>query len=95
MFLDEILKGTNSKERFIATREILSVLREKNCIVFLTTHDLKLTEIPWAKRYHFTELERDGQMDFDYKIREGVSSSTNALKILKKEGIPIRNEADT
>lgn len=95
LFLDEILKGTNSKERFIATREILSVLREKNCIVFLTTHDLKLAEIPWAKRYHFTELERDGQMDFDYKIREGVSSSTNALKILKKEGIPIRNEADT
>lgn len=92
LFLDEILKGTNSKERFIATREILSVLREKNCIVFLTTHDLKLAEIAWAKRFHFTELEKDGQMDFDYQIREGVSSSTNALKILKKEGIPIRNE---
>ncbi|WP_210414335.1 MutS-related protein [Leptospira jelokensis] len=94
LFLDEILKGTNSKERFIATREILSVLREKNCIVFLTTHDLKLAEIPWAKLYHFTELELDGKMDFDYKIRSGVSTSTNALKILKKEGIPIRNEVE-
>lgn len=94
LFLDEILKGTNSKERYIATREILSVLREKQTIVFLTTHDLKLAEIPWAKRFHFTELEVDGQMDFDYKIREGVSGSTNALKILKKEGIPIRNEAE-
>ncbi|XDD48143.1 DNA mismatch repair protein [Leptospira sp. WS39.C2] len=94
LFLDEILKGTNSKERFIATREILSVLREKKCIVFLTTHDLKLAEIPWAKRFHFTELEVDGQMEFDYKIREGVSGSTNALKILKKEGIPIRNEEE-
>ncbi|PJZ46736.1 MutS-related protein [Leptospira brenneri] len=94
LFLDEILKGTNSKERYIATREILSVLREKKCIVFLTTHDLKLAEIPWAKRFHFTELEIDGQMDFDYKIRDGVSGSTNALKILKKEGIPIRNEEE-
>lgn len=92
--MDEILKGTNSKERFIATREILSVLREKNCIVFLTTHDLKLADIPWAKRFHFTELELDGKMDFDYKIRSGVSTSTNALKILKKEGIPIRSEAE-
>ncbi|MCW7480474.1 MutS-related protein [Leptospira kanakyensis] len=94
LFLDEILKGTNSKERFIATREILSVLREKRAIVFLTTHDLKLAEVPWAKRFHFTELEKDGQMDFDYQIREGVSGSTNALKILKKEGIPIRNEEE-
>lgn len=94
LFLDEILKGTNSKERFIATREILSVLREKRAIVFLTTHDLKLAEIPWAKRFHFTELEKDGQMDFDYQIRDGVSGSTNALKILKKEGIPIRNEEE-
>nr|WP_232369199.1 AAA family ATPase [Leptospira abararensis] len=94
LFLDEILKGTNSKERYIATREILSVLREKQTIVFLTTHDLKLAEIPWAKRFHFTELEIDGQMDFDYKIRDGVSGSTNALKILKKEGIPIRNEEE-
>ncbi|TGK51193.1 MutS-related protein [Leptospira bouyouniensis] len=95
LFLDEILKGTNSKERYIATREILSVLREKNCIVFLTTHDLKLADIPWAKRFHFTELEINGQMDFDYKLREGVSNTTNALKILKKEGIPIRNEEET
>ncbi|MCW7491867.1 AAA family ATPase [Leptospira sp. 2 VSF19] len=94
LFLDEILKGTNSKERYIATREILSVLREKQTIVFLTTHDLKLAEIPWAKRFHFTELEVGGQMDFDYKIRDGVSGSTNALKILKKEGIPIRNEEE-
>lgn len=94
LFLDEILKGTNSKERFIATREILSVLKEKRTIVFLTTHDLKLAEIPWAKRFHFTELEKEGQMDFDYQIRDGVSGSTNALKILKKEGIPIRNEKE-
>ncbi|PKA01650.1 DNA mismatch repair protein [Leptospira levettii] len=94
LFLDEILKGTNSKERYIATREILAVLREKNCIVFLTTHDLKLAEMNSAKRYHFTELETNGKMDFDYQIRDGVSGSTNALKILQNEGIPIRNDKE-
>ncbi|MDF3819856.1 AAA family ATPase [Leptospira sp. 96542] len=94
LFLDEILKGTNSKERYIATREILKALKNKNTIVFLTTHDLKLAEIPWAKLYHFTELELDGQMIFDYQIRDGISHSTNALKILKKEGIPIEDDSD-
>lgn len=94
LFLDEILKGTNSKERYIATRELLFALREKGAIVFVTTHDLKLSEIPWAKQFHFTELEVNGRMEFDYQIRPGVSTSTNALKILKKEGIPIRNEEE-
>lgn len=94
LFLDEILKGTNSKERYIATRELLFALKEKGAIVFVTTHDLKLSEIPWAKQFHFTELELDGSMSFDYRIRSGVSKSTNALKILKKEGIPILNEEE-
>ncbi len=92
LFLDEILKGTNSKERQIATREILEALRDKGAIVFLTTHDLQLAEIPNAKLFHFTELEKEGEMIFDYKIREGISKTTNALRILKKEGIPIRGE---
>ncbi len=94
LFLDEILKGTNSKERYIATRELLFALKAKGAIVFVTTHDLKISEIPWAKQFHFTELELDGNMSFDYRIRNGISKSTNALKILKKEGIPILNEEE-
>jgi len=91
LFLDEILKGTNSRERQIATREILFALKKKGAIVFLTTHDLELAEMDEAKLYHFTELEENGEMIFDYRIREGISKTTNALKILKKEGIPIRD----
>ncbi len=91
LFLDEILKGTNSNERHIATREILFALREKGAIVFLTTHDLELANMEGASLFHFTELEKDGEMTFDYQLRNGISKSTNALKILKKEGIPIRD----
>ncbi len=94
LFLDEILKGTNSKERQIATREILHALKEKGAIVFLTTHDLEIAEIPGANLYHFTELEKDGEMFFDFKMRQGISRTTNALKILKKEGIPIRETGE-
>lgn len=92
LFLDEILKGTNSKERQIATREILFTLKEKGAIVFLTTHDLQIAEIEDATPFHFTELELNGEMIFDYRLREGISHTTNALRILKKEGIPIREE---
>ncbi|WP_246047875.1 MutS-related protein [Leptospira ilyithenensis] len=92
LFLDEILKGTNSKERQIATREILFALKEKGAIVFLTTHDLQIAEIEGATPFHFTELELNGEMIFDYKLREGISHTTNALRILRKEGIPIREE---
>lgn len=90
LFLDEILKGTNSRERQIATREILHALREKGAIVFLTTHDLEIAETNGANLFHFTELEKDGEMIFDFHLREGISKTTNALRILKKEGIPIR-----
>ncbi len=90
LFLDEILKGTNSRERQIATREILHALREKGAIVFLTTHDLEIAETNGANLFHFTELEKDGEMIFDFQLREGISKTTNALRILKKEGIPIR-----
>jgi len=94
LFLDEILKGTNSKERKIATKEILNALMKKGAIVFLTTHDLEIAEVEGAKLYHFTELEKDGEMVFDYLLREGISTTTNALKILKKEGIPIRDHIE-
>ncbi|GBF51042.1 MutS domain V protein [Leptospira ryugenii] len=89
LFFDEILKGTNSKERKIATEEILLLLRKKGAIVFVTTHDLDLASLQDAKLFHFTELEENGEMKFDYQIRLGISQSTNALRILQKEGIPI------
>lgn len=89
LFLDEILKGTNSRERTIATREIIRVFQELNAIIFLTTHDISLTDIPGCRNFHFNESTKEKELSFDYILKEGISSSTNALEILRKEGIPI------
>ena len=59
----------------------------------ISTHDLELIkledEINSVKNYHFKEDISDGRMIFDYKLREGPSPTTNALKIMEKEGLPV------
>jgi hypothetical protein len=87
ILLDEILKGTNTKERYIASDTILKKLQGQNTFTLCTTHDLDLAKIPNLKLKHFTETIDNGEMKFDFKIRDGVVETTNALFILKKEGV--------
>ncbi|MCC5813307.1 MAG: AAA family ATPase, partial [Leptospira sp.] len=87
ILLDEILKGTNTKERYLASEKILTQLQGKNAFTLCTTHDLDLAKIPNIDLKHFTEKIEDNNMSFDYKIRDGVVQTTNALFILKKEGV--------
>ncbi|MCB1176002.1 MAG: DNA mismatch repair protein, partial [Leptospiraceae bacterium] len=90
ILIDEVLKGTNTRERIIATEKILRELSKPayRSINFITTHDLELAKGPKAKKWkmkHFVELIEDGKMSFDYKIRDGVVNSSNALRILSLE----------
>jgi hypothetical protein len=88
ILIDEILKGTNTRERIIATEEILNILAKSKVFCFVTTHDLDLAKGERGKRYnlkHFVENVQDGKMGFDYKIRDGMVNSSNALKILTIE----------
>jgi predicted ATPase len=93
--LDEILRGTNSAERQIAVREILLRLLDAGAIGAISTHDLALAELPElaevAHTVHFRESfeDRDGEtaMTFDYRLREGVAPTTNALKLLAMVGL--------
>ncbi len=96
--LDEILLGTNTRERQIASREILRLLLETGAIGAVTTHDLTLTElggVPWAdvRNVHFRDVLQDGRMTFDYRMREGVVETTNALRVLRDAGVPVPEEA--
>jgi DNA mismatch repair ATPase MutS len=91
--IDEIFKGTNNIERNQGSRAILKALAHKNGIGLVSTHDLELVklsdEITSITNYHFRE-DIDGQrMVFDYKIRTGPCPTTNALKIMKLNGLPI------
>ncbi|MGA9522077.1 MAG: DNA mismatch repair protein MutS [Myxococcaceae bacterium] len=95
--LDEILLGTNTRERQIASRELLRLLLETGAMGAVTTHDLALTALadaPWAKvrNVHFRDQLVDGRMTFDYRMREGVVETTNALRVLAEAGVPISED---
>ena len=94
--LDEILQGTNSRERQIAVSHVLRHLVKCEAIGAITTHDLELADDPqlkaMAQTVHFRETitvtaEGEDTMTFDYKMREGVSPTTNALRLLEVVGL--------
>jgi hypothetical protein len=93
--LDEILQGTNTAERQVAVRHILRHLLDLPVIGAVTTHDLELAASSDLERacvpVHFTEgVEADasgGRLSFDYRVRPGIASSRNALKLLHLVGL--------
>ncbi|EMP04846.1 MutS domain V protein [Leptospira interrogans serovar Pyrogenes str. 200701872] len=89
VLLDEILKGTNTRERSLACKGILKELKKNRTIVFVTSHDLELAKVEGVILKHFQEEVLDGTMYFDYKIREGLVETSNALRILVQEGLDL------
>jgi DNA mismatch repair ATPase MutS len=92
--LDEILQGTNSVERGLAVRAVARHLLEAGAIGVMTTHDLSVAgEEPLASAaelVHFTEHVNDnGEMGFDYRLRPGLATSRNALRLMKLIGIDL------
>lgn len=93
VLLDEILSGTNSEERRLGTLAVLRRLSQVGAVTLVSTHDLSLArledQLPHTRTVHFQDDVVDGQMSFDYVLREGVLPSTNALEIMRSEGIPV------
>lgn len=90
--LDEIFKGTNSVDRHTGAKVLINKLREKGAIGLVSTHDLELGELEnqsngKVKNYHFREFYKDNKINFDYKLREGISTTKNALYLIKMIGI--------
>ena len=93
--IDEIFKGTNNRERLIGSRSFVHALVGRNCLGAISTHDLELTRLadtePQVRNYHFREEVINGQMVFDYRLRNGPCPTTNALKIMQMEGLPVES----
>lgn len=91
--VDEIFRGTNNRERLLGSRAYIRALAHSNGGGMISTHDLELVElaqeIPALRNYHFREHVEHGRMVFDYLLREGPCPTTNALKIMTLEGLPI------
>ena len=93
--LDEILQGTNSAERSVAVRAVARHLLDAGAIGAMTTHDLSLAgEEPLnsaARLVHFTEtVDASGKMSFDYRLRPGLATSRNALRLMQMIGIDVK-----
>jgi DNA mismatch repair ATPase MutS len=93
--LDEVLQGTNSVERHIAVSRVIDHFVEHGSMGMVSTHDLELAKSPnlasVCRTVHFREsfTGHDGseQMTFDYVLRPGLATTTNALKLLKLVGL--------
>jgi len=90
--LDEILHGTNTRERLIGARAIVRELVALGAIGAVSTHDLALGDLADAqgsrvRNVHFEEQVSGDVMTFDYRLREGVVQSSNALRLMQSVGL--------
>ena len=90
VFVDEVLRGTNTVERIAASSQVLYSLAKKNTLCFAATHDIELTHMleDSYENYHFEEQVTDGMVTFDYKLHDGRAMSRNAIRLLGMIGYP-------
>lgn len=89
---DELLEGTNSKDRRIGAERLIQGLLQRGAIGIVTTHDLALTEITPAvggviRNVHFEDQVEGNEMRFDYQLREGVVTKSNAIALMRIIGL--------
>lgn len=93
--LDEIFRGTNSKDRHTGAKVLIEKLSNENALGMVSTHDLELADIEEknkkVRNYHFREHYKNNEIYFDYKLRLGVSTTRNAIYLMRMAGIEIDN----
>lgn len=92
--LDELLNGTNSHDRRIGAEAIVRGLLKRGAIGLVTTHDLALTHIaesvrPPGRNVHFEDHLEEGRISFDYRMRDGIVTKSNALELMRSIGLEV------
>jgi hypothetical protein len=92
--LDELLSGTNSHDRRIGAEAVVRGLVERGAIGLVSTHDLALAEIVstldgHAANVHFEDHIEGGEIRFDYRLRSGVVTRSNALELMRAVGLDV------
>jgi hypothetical protein len=92
--LDEVLHGTNSHDRKIGADAVLRGLIERGAIGIVTTHDLALAKIAekeelGIENVHFQDRIEDGKMYFDFRLRGGVVTRSNAVELMRSVGLDV------
>ncbi|MFA8435850.1 MAG: hypothetical protein ACEPOZ_15135 [Marinifilaceae bacterium] len=94
LLLDEILRGTNSKDKHTGSKALIKQLVKYDAVALVATHDLELSvlenELPGNVENRFFDIQIDkDQLYFDYKIQHGVCKTFNAPILMKKMGIDL------
>ncbi len=93
--LDEILHGTNSHDRRAGAEALIRGLLDRGAIGLVTTHDLALASIAEdttssrLRNVHFQDRLEDGGIHFDYRLREGTVTRSNALDLMRQVGLDV------
>jgi hypothetical protein len=90
--VDEIFRGTNSKDRHEGAMTVLRQLHGLKAAGLVSTHDLELARLEAMepesfRNHHFQEKYEDGKIRFDYKMEDGVSRTTNAIHLIRMVGL--------
>ncbi len=88
--IDEILKGTNTRERLAASEAILRFFSQKNGMVMVATHDMELVEKMKNdyECYYFESRIEKQDIHFDYVLHKGIGGKSNAIALLELLGYP-------
>ena len=97
--LDELFHGTNSHDRLIGASGVLRSLLDRGAIGLVTTHDLALTSIaralaPAAVNVHFDDWFEGGEIHFDYRMKPGPVTRSNAIALMRAVGLDVPVDPD-
>ncbi|HEU4411461.1 MAG TPA: DNA mismatch repair protein MutS [Polyangiaceae bacterium] len=92
--LDEILHGTNSRERHLGAKSVIKHLLGLGALGAVSTHDTALSDLVdesggHVRPVHLLEQTEGERMTFDYRLREGVVHAGNALRLMRALGLPV------
>ena len=95
--LDELFHGTNSHDRRLGAAGVLRGLLDRRAIGLITTHDLALTAIadeltPRAANVHFLDRFEENALTFDYRMKDGPVTRSNALALMRAVGLEISGD---
>lgn len=88
--IDEVFRGTNTVERVSSAKAVLDYLTKGDCLVLVSTHDLELANLltDHYSLYYFQEAVVGQALSFDYKLKPGIMTERNAIKLLALAGYP-------
>jgi hypothetical protein len=91
--LDELLQGTNSKDRLIGAEGVVSALLASGAIGLISTHDLALTNVGAQdhrlRNVHLQDEIQDGKMTFNFKLHDGVVTKSNGIELMRLIGLKV------